>query len=251
MSVLVQEVAARGRVLGSFALPILLAAYCSLVIPTVLNALSRARAGRWAARVVLGVVLLLTATAWILTRSIGSLCSMAAACAIVWLRRGLPHRWIVLGSMVLLVCGSLILSARRDLWNYSNPHHPVHNRLVYWDAALHLITTHPIRGVGPGQFASAYRQVTMAPDLHVRHAHNTYLQVWAEWGLFAFVAWCWLLIAILRQTASLSPWLAVAIWVLPLSNLVDFSFYIPQVSMLWWYLAGWSLRHGVKSSHYT
>jgi len=85
--------------------------------------------------------------------------------------------------------------------------------------------------------------VSTDPQLGVRHAHNTYLQIWAEWGLFAMIAWCWLLIRILNNTASLSPWLAVALWTLPLCNLFDFSFYIPQVSFLWWYLAGWSLRH--------
>lgn len=241
-SALLYEVASRGRVFGTFTLPILLAAYLSMVIPLVLWALHRARTSRRLIRASLWAVLLLTAEAWILTRSIGALFSLTAACAVVWLRRGVRRRSLMLSATALLLVSGLVLTARRDLWDYASPHHPIHNRLVYWDAALHLITTHPIQGVGPGQFAKAYRQTTTAPQLHVRHAHNTYLQIWTEYGLLAIVSWCWLLIALLRKTASLSPWLAVAIWVLPLSNLVDFSLYIPQVSTLWWYLAGWALR---------
>lgn len=242
MGAVIHEVAARGRVLGSFALPILLAAYLSCVIPLALFALVRSRSAPLVARVGLWSTLLLTSVAWLLTHSVGAWCALVAACAIVWLKRGILRRWLVLGTVVLVLCGGLILSGRGDLWNYASPHHPIHNRIIYWDAALHLITSHPIRGVGPGQFARAYREVTIAPQLTVRHAHNTYLQIWAEWGLLAIVSWCWLLMAILRKTAILSPWLAVAILVLPIDALFNFSFYVPQVSMLWWYLAGWGLR---------
>jgi len=135
-----------------------------------------------------------------------------------------------------MVCG------RPQVWTYTDAHNPIHNRLVYWDAAQHLIAEHPIMGSGPGTFEAGYRRVTTQPQLGVTYAHNTYLQLWVEWGAFGLLAWGWLVGVILRRTTRVNPWIAIALWVVPLHNVVDFSFYVPQVALLWWYLAGWSLR---------
>ena len=243
LQALLHEVASRGRPLGTFVLPTLLAGYLLLIIPLALCECFRptpapwVRALRWASFV-------LASTAWILARSLGAWLSLVVACLIVSLIMGhrLP-RWarasfvmIALLAVVLMVCG------RPQVWTYTNAHNPIHNRLVYWDAAQHLIAEHPITGLGPGTFEEGYRRVTTQPQLGVKYAHNTYLQLWVEWGLFGLLAWGWLVGVILRRTTRVNPWIAIALWALPLHNVVDFSFYVPQVSLLWWYLAGWSLR---------
>ncbi len=239
---LLHEVASRHRALGTFALPTLLAGYLSLLIPLSIDMLTRQRTKSLSTRVLAYGALIFIGAGWLLARSLGAWMSLAVACAVVWCKRRVTHRQIAAGLIAMVICGVAILAGRPGLWNEASAHHPLRNRLVYWQAAGRMIAQHPFRGVGPGQFARAYNTTTAAPDRWARHAHNTYLQMWAERGVLAFIAWCWLIIAVLKQTASLSPWLAVALWTLPLHNLVDFSFYVPQVCFLWWYLAGWSTR---------
>src|SRR5699024_11847161 len=58
-----------------------------------------------------------------------------------------------------------------------------------WDVALAVIALSPALGVGVGTYLTVANEVTGIPML----AHNTYLQVSAEWGLIlAIVFFVWL-----------------------------------------------------------
>ncbi len=62
-------------------------------------------------------------------------------------------------------------------------------RLAAWSAALGMIAEHPITGVGPASFGVAFPDYNQ--EMTPREAHNTYLQVTAESGLpagLAFIA---------------------------------------------------------------
>jgi len=76
-------------------------------------------------------------------------------------------------------------------------------RLGYWQGALQLIKTHPLFGVGPGNFRDAYTQVKTPEASEVQHPHNGYLEIAAETGLpaLALVVVFWLLVLIrVRKT---------------------------------------------------
>lgn len=73
-------------------------------------------------------------------------------------------------------------------------------RVVIWKTSLHMIGEHPILGVGAGNFTFDYVQqivpsVIADPALSkyagsfTNDAHNEYLQVWAETGIFSLVAY--------------------------------------------------------------
>ncbi|MFH1570701.1 MAG: tetratricopeptide repeat protein [Gemmatimonadota bacterium] len=82
-------------------------------------------------------------------------------------------------------------------------------RLLIWADALELIRACPWLGVGPGGFGfylpahrsttsqRAWQQLIGQSENVAYHAHNEYLETWAEAGVFGFLALVWLLAAAL------------------------------------------------------
>jgi putative inorganic carbon (HCO3(-)) transporter len=60
------------------------------------------------------------------------------------------------------------------------------DRFLYWDGALKMIKENPFLGKGLGtymRYVSNY-----VPRLHIHYAHNCFLQIWAETGIFALLS---------------------------------------------------------------
>lgn len=57
------------------------------------------------------------------------------------------------------------------------------NRFRYWLAALKMIKDHPFIGTGIGTFMANFP--AYLPRITVSYAHNCYLQMWAETGIFS------------------------------------------------------------------
>jgi len=67
-------------------------------------------------------------------------------------------------------------------------------RFELWRAAVRMIATHPIVGVGPDNFRLAYGAYAGLPFADTRtHSNNMYLEMLAGGGLLAFAAFAWLL----------------------------------------------------------
>jgi len=60
------------------------------------------------------------------------------------------------------------------------------DRFRYWLAALKMIKDHPIFGMGVGTFMANFSKYL--PDSFVSYAHNCYLQIWAETGVFSLLS---------------------------------------------------------------
>lgn len=60
------------------------------------------------------------------------------------------------------------------------------DRFKYWSAAFEMIRTHPFLGMGLGTFMANFSKYL--PNLNISYAHNCYLQIWAEAGIFALVS---------------------------------------------------------------
>jgi len=102
---------------------------------------------------------------------------------------------------------------------------------------LKIIKSHPWIGVGPGNFNLAQS----------RYAHNSYLQIWAEVGLLGLFPFFWFLISGARSLGKKikhaqqpNIYLAgtAAICLFLLHNFIDFGFFLPEVSLIWWLTAG-------------
>ena len=57
------------------------------------------------------------------------------------------------------------------------------DRLRYWLAAWKMINEHPFFGIGVGTFMANFSK--FLPGSNISYAHNCYLQIWAETGIFA------------------------------------------------------------------
>jgi O-antigen ligase len=67
-------------------------------------------------------------------------------------------------------------------------------RLTLWRAGARMIAAHPLVGVGPDNFRLAYGSYAGLAFADTRtHSNNMYLEMLVGGGLFAFVAFAWLL----------------------------------------------------------
>jgi O-antigen ligase len=120
---------------------------------------------------------------------------------------------------------------------YLQPTFSAMMRLSYWREALILIKAHPFIGMGPGNFNLE----------NSRFAHNSYLQIWAEMGIFGLFSLIGLIGVIFksclrdlkqslykRQIAGLLAASAVFL----IHNFLDFTFFLPEVSLIWWLILG-------------
>ena len=60
------------------------------------------------------------------------------------------------------------------------------DRFRYWIVAWKMISEHPFFGMGVGTFMANF--LKFLPDSNISYAHNCYLQIWAETGIFALLS---------------------------------------------------------------
>jgi len=214
------------RVFFPFVTPGILAGYLAMVAPLILLYKRKT----WL------VIPLLCAL--LLTKSLGSFISLFLGALIyVLLKNDFKKTRVILllglALFIPLVFFMRITSGKVHL----SPLFSVFMRINYWRDTIEIIKIHPFLGLGLGNFNLTYS----------RYAHNSFLQFWAEAGLFGIISLCWLIYAILtnsinkiknitldKETLVLITCLAVFVF----HNLWDFSFYLPEVSLIWWAILG-------------
>ncbi|HEY0590200.1 MAG TPA: O-antigen ligase family protein, partial [Thermoanaerobaculia bacterium] len=98
-----------------------------------------------------------------------------------------------------------------------------------------MIRDHPLFGVGPGNVKEVYPLYRKddAPRFTVPHLHSNPVQIWAERGILALVAWILLIALFLREAIRLRraggsrPWLdggIAAAVALTVAGLFEFNF---------------------------
>ncbi len=74
--------------------------------------------------------------------------------------------------------------------NINNENYSVIERLAHWQAAENMIVAHPFFGVGFGNYGAAYDQYRAVNwPIALGHAHNYYLNIWAETGIVGLLAY--------------------------------------------------------------
>jgi O-antigen ligase len=113
-------------------------------------------------------------------------------------------------------------------------------RTQIWRDTTRLVRDYPIFGCGLGSYGSCFlRYKIVAPEGTVDYAHNDYLQVLAEFGVFGFGVGLFFIIRILRRTVEAALYadsadnrliaigcLGAATAIL-LHSFVDFNMYVP------------------------
>ena len=113
-------------------------------------------------------------------------------------------------------------------------------RAQIWRDTTRLVRDYPIFGCGLGSYGSCFlRYKIVAPEGTVDYAHNDYLQVLAEFGVFGFAVGLFFIIRILRRTVQAALYadsadkrlLAIgclgAATAILLHSFVDFNMYVP------------------------
>lgn len=187
------------------------------------------RAMAWWKRLVARGCALLTVLAIGLAASRGGLLGLGALLAFLCWRK---RRW---GTLALALCLAIPPLA---LWSNSPLNRLLHptisdqkssnTRLALWQAGLHMVTDHPLTGIGLGNFkveVQAYAAGHKALD-HI--AHNTYLELAAEMGVPALLAYILVLwycdrsLAAAESSPGSPPWVADAALALR-AGLIGFS----------------------------
>ncbi|MFP3903045.1 MAG: O-antigen ligase family protein [Armatimonadota bacterium] len=209
-------------------------------------------------RIGVAVAVLMIAPTILLTGSRGGLLGLMAG-ILVFVAFRLARYWSVRRIVVAVVGIALVLGLAvsvvppiRDRLTqaFSLQNHSVAFRYHTWLGTIDMAAAHPLTGTGPGTYEYAYPRYAKAG--FTRSAHQTFLQVGAEAGIPALIAFMVIGVAALRRlwrklTRS-NVWVAAlasaaAGWLVALGvhNLVDYSLTVPAVTATALALLGLSL----------
>ncbi len=121
-------------------------------------------------------------------------------------------------------------------------------RFLLWRGALKMVKTYPIRGIGLGAFASTY-PLYQYGGLYSKHVHNTYLEIFAETGVFGlslFLSIFFLIalngLRLVKKKQGVLSELGIALLASSLGfmihNLVDFGWSMSTAGILFWGITG-------------
>lgn len=118
-------------------------------------------------------------------------------------------------------------------------------RNLIWESSIDIIKNNPIMGVGLGNYDEVLHEnyLSEVPDLKVKHAYNTYLQFWAETGIFGVIIFSvifgWILIWSRRRCSNLyGKILFYSTLALMLYAATDFIFESYSAMRLYWVMFG-------------
>ncbi|OGX14100.1 MAG: hypothetical protein A2351_00565 [Omnitrophica bacterium RIFOXYB12_FULL_50_7] len=218
----VLEKIAERRVFFPFPTPAVLGGYLAMILPLTFSPQKRI------------LSLLPLAFALLLTRSLGAFLSLAIVFSVFFLTQ--PHsglkKTLVLLALGTILGGMFILRAGSPRQNLL-PFFSMASRLHYWKETWEIIRAHPLIGVGFGNLSL----------WDSRYTHNSFLQLWAEAGIATIVSFLWLIAAILKNSwksfgRKLATGLFAGVCIFLIHNLMDFSFFLPGVSFIWWIMLG-------------
>jgi len=159
--------------------------------------------------------LFFTIWAIFLTISRGAVMGLATS-FLVLLLRGTPKRLITL-SILLPTTLAVALIVPQEFWDRMSSTSAVvelnrasgtqdvrniRNRIMYIKAGFAMLKDYPLFGVGIGNFRYLYPKYAPVGAVRVyRAVHNTYMQVLAEMGIFGFVQFLGLCLAVFLELA--------------------------------------------------
>jgi O-antigen ligase len=134
--------------------------------------------------------------------------------------------WLILSFIILLLC---IRSYNVGYWR--NPIFSLGQRQLYWQNTIDVIKLAPFKGVGPGNL----------PFVGSWFSHNSYLQLWAETGILGLLSFAFFIIVCFGKWLKNMPTgdifsvcIAISVLSFLIHNLIDFTFYLPEVAVFWW-----------------
>jgi len=271
-----EDFLARKRVFATFFSPDMFAGYLIMIMPLAAGLLLEVAEKRQALSLraqlrnlilclLIGLALIAMFISLLLTKSIGAGFSLFVAFLVfsilLFIQCPQLRRKILLATAIVciviisMLAGMLIIRADSFL-DLSNPQNSLIQRLFFWKAGVEIIKDFPFTGVGLGNFGLIYPKYRSPRAIETHFAHNSYLQIWAEMGILGLLAWLWLILGFFRAGLRnlkveygqnyLTIGLIAASAAFLVHNLIDFSFFIPEVAFHWWVILGLIICHPHK-----
>ncbi|MBU0634141.1 MAG: O-antigen ligase family protein [Candidatus Omnitrophica bacterium] len=251
------ELIKQKRVVSWFLSPNILAGYIIMVLPLNFFCLVSALKSKNRIRAI-GFIftLLINFFALAFTRSMGAYLALVFSLACWWgvflagdknkLKKSV---FAAGGILLILVLVSIFMQRANCFVNFNNPQNSVMQRMYYWRSAARVIKESPLSGVGAGNFGIIYPRFKEPAANETVFSHNSFLQLWAECGVFALIFFIGMMVFYFSQIKKknfdlLIMGSLIGVLAFLIHNLFDYTFFIPQVAWLWWVLVACSLRLG-------
>lgn len=234
------EFLSRGRAFIPFILPAVLGGYLIMALPiSIAYSLTNYKnrntpfIKRPITNSLLLIPVILIFSALILTKAISPVVSLAGAFLIF---SGLQTSRIknqrsMVPFLFMVILAVILIVRSHNVGYWQNPIFSLGQRRLYWHNTWLVIKQFPLFGIGPGNM----------PFVGSRFSHNSYLQLWAETGIFGLAAFLGIAAATLKRClppGGCSDKMFNAFYVANLAfllhNITDFTFFLPEVSLLWW-----------------
>ena len=236
------------RAIGTFPSPNIFAGYLIIMFFLALSL----RGAKRRSNLIFTCVIII---ALILTKSLGAWLSLITALIVLLLLSysSIKKRKLIVALFIILIAGALtfILATRWErLMNMENPQNSITQRLNYWRTAIAVIKDNYLLGVGPGNFQEVFLKYKAGLSTNTRYAHNVFLHTWAEAGIIGLASIIYLIITFLKNSMMLrchceprrsrgeaiSLFISLSGLAFILHNLIDNTFFMPQVAIFWWIL---------------
>ena len=246
------------RMQSSFSSPNGLAAFLLLGIPLSFYAWEKNK--EWNKQSVFyAVFLVFFSVAFIMTLSRSAFLALLISIFLCSVLKNRAALFTFLGSCgVLAVLFSMSKELRYNFFGSFNASDiTIGERLRFWEITLRMIREHPFLGNGINMYYTKFPLFAPATETYRGYAHNSYLQMWSEIGLFGFLAFLIPLFFYLgkglfsgqfkTRAPSLSNALLVGIVAFLIQAFFDTNFYALQASFLFWIF--WGMYVGLSLSN--
>lgn len=207
------------RIYGTFDQPNPYAGYLNMALAVTLAITLLGR--DWLTRITAGIASAFIGGAMLLTQSRGGQIALLAALIFIVLV-GMPRvriwmRFVLVGLFLLvegLLTGLIPLYlfgqverflglVNINLLEPNTQDFSTAERLAHWIAGINMYRTHPILGVGIGNYPDAYPHYFISTFVNsLGHAHNYYINIAAETGTIGLVVYLFFLTAIIVASSS-------------------------------------------------
>jgi O-antigen ligase len=205
----------------------------------------------------------------ILSYSRGAWAALAITCGAMLVLCRPWGRWVALAAIVVAV--AVVGAKERSVAHALSAGHAgtAQNRVYIWKSGLQMLKRHPVFGIGPDNFIHYYAPTKQQdpyskclPGLGyldrehagdepcLSHPHNAVLDFWLSTGVAGLVGFVWIealfwrsIVAAYRRRApgnALVVGAGGAMLAGLLHGLVDNSYFLPDLAVIFWFLCGFS-----------